>query len=1065
MAKNATKWLPLFKRYIKAIRIISKHAESDPDGTGIELKLWTSQTRVLEQICDGLENGIHVFYILKSRQLGITTITLAITLFWLALHPNTIGIFVSENDQSSNKNRTTIRKYVASLASFMGKSFSIARDNRFGFEFSNGSRLDMRVAGKSKVNWGEGEGYIVGHLCVAKGTPVVLEHGRIKAIEEVVVGDRVLTHTGASANVIDVMGQPNHNGPMMRITPWLGQQVTCSPDHTIPTQRGIIEARELRSTDRLVMPLRMITDDVKEVVIPIQPGRSGRYEVGSDGRFAKSGQGLEVREREPWVNVVSPGSGATIPLTEEIGFAIGYYLAEGSIVWQSGTRIPAGITFTRHRTEKDFADRAIDALSPFITGKRRLTDRKGSLTSQDSIYGTPLAKWVNDHFGSTDEKFIPDEVFSWGEDFCRGLLCGILSGDGSKTEAFAQGYATNTMVMPSTRPSLSMQVRDIAAALGYGWGAIRYKAAGQHYSRNCKADWRLMWFGAAAAGLRELIGLPVQPGGHKLGEKYIVQDGSIYMKIRKIEYGFDEPEMWDISVDHPDHTFRTPWFAIGNTEVQRYGKEEGLESFRHAMAPDNPRSLYIYEGTAAGDNHWKDMVETAQADEFSSRFLFVGWWSHDRQKIRMSDPKWKAFGVQPPSPEENDLIAEVRQEYNYEISMEQLAWYRWQQTIPGSSEDSLAQNQPWTARMAFVQSGTSFFQNRLILKRKEEIHEANDKTEGGGIEDGGFGFKVYQFYLADEYHLSKVEPITTAIPKEQIQLRVWELPNPEGIYVIGVDPAGGRSEENNSHCCSVWRCFADKMVQVAEWADSLPETRHCAWVTAYLAGQYQNCRINIDLTGGIGSAIMQAFDDLRARMRSDLYQEEVRKYAEKQMAENALRREAETGERPTLGHNGGPKWEFDDFLPAASWYLYRRIDSPGPGFMFNTKLGTDLKFRMMNILRDSWVTNLLEIRSIPLLDEMEDVVQTRGDIGASAPGRKRDDRTFAMALANQTWIENLRGGLISQGITWEGTKLKESGEISPLADRLNRRVFSILKAFDEAADLPPPKTFFEQRGL
>jgi len=674
MAKSATKWLPLFRKYVKALRIISKHAESDPDGEGIELKLWTSQTRVLEQICDGLENGIHVFYVLKSRQLGVTTITLAITLFWLAYHANTIGIFVSENDQSSNKNRTTIRKYVASLAPFMGKSFSVVRDNRFGFEFSNGSRLDMRVAGKSKVNWGEGEGYIVGHL----------------------------------------------------------------------------------------------------------------------------------------------------------------------------------------------------------------------------------------------------------------------------------------------------------------------------------------------------------------------------------------------------------------TEVQRFGKEEGLESFRHAMAPDNPRSLYIFEGTAAGPNHWKDMCEAAQADEFSSRFMFVGWWSHDRQKIRMSDPKFKKFGTYEPTPEENELISQVREQYNYEVTMEQLAWYRWQQTIPGSSEGSLDQNQPWTAEMAFVQSGVSFFQNRLLAQRRQFIIDANDelakRQEAEGkeidpsVENGGFGYKVYQFYLADEFHLCRVEEVDYAIPADQIKLRVWEKPHPEGIYVIGVDPAGGRSEDSNNHCVSVWRVFADKLVQVAEWADSIPETRHCAWVTAYMAGQYQNCRINIDLTGGIGAAVMQAFDDLRVRMRSEMYQDEIRKLAEKEMAENRSRREAE-GKLPSIGHNQGPKWELDDFLPAANWHLYRRIDSPGPGFAYNTNLNVGLKFRMMNILRDSWVTNLIEVRSIPLLDEMANVVQTRGDIGASAPGRQRDDRTFGMALANWTWVENLRSGLISQGLTWDGARKKESGEISPLADQLNRRVFSILRAADEMADLPPPRTFFEQRGL
>jgi hypothetical protein len=664
VAKSATKWLPLFRRYLKSLRIQSKHAVSDPDGTGIELKLWTSQSRVLEQICDGLENGIHIFYILKSRQLGVTTITLAITLFWLALHPNTIGCLVSDSDKNSAKGRETIRRYVESLASFMGKSFAIQRDNKFGFVFSNGSRLDMLVAGKSKVNWGEGEGYIMGHL----------------------------------------------------------------------------------------------------------------------------------------------------------------------------------------------------------------------------------------------------------------------------------------------------------------------------------------------------------------------------------------------------------------TEVASFGKEEGLESFRHAMAPENPRALYVFESTAHGPNHWKDMWDAARQDEFSSRCIFVGWWSHDLQRIRMSDPKWKKFGTYEPTPEENDLISQVRIQYGYEIKMEQLAWYRWQQTMPNSGEGGMDQNQPYTEDQCFVQSGVSFFQNRLVAQRREQIIDANEESNGGGIEDGGYGYKVYQFYLADEFHLCKMEAIDHPLPMDQIKLRVWEKPHPEGLYAIGVDPAGGRSEDSNAHCASVWRLFADKIVQVAEWADSIPETRHCAWVTAYLAGQYQNCRINIDLTGGIGSAVMQAFEDLRTRMRSEMYQQEIAKLAEKEMAENRARREAE-GIAPGIGHNGGSRWEFDDFLPAANWHLYRRIDSPGPGFMYNTKLGVDLKFKMMNVLRDSWVTNLIEIRSIPLLDEMVNVVQTRGDIGASAPGRQRDDRTFAMALANWTWVENLRSGLISQGITWDGARKKESGEVSPLADQLNRRVFSILKAINDAEDMPPPRTFWDSRGL
>ena len=1059
MAKQP-KWLPLFRKFIKSLRIQSKHAVDD-DGDGIELKMWTSQTRVLEQICQGLDDGKHQFYVLKSRQLGVTTITVAITLFWLALHPNTIGCIVSDSDKNASKNRETVRRYLKSLAAFMGKSFSITRDNRFGFTFSNGSRLDMLVAGKSKVNWGEGEGYVVGHLCVAKGTPVVIENGSIKPIEDITIGDKVLTHTGAQATVIDVMGQPNHKGPMMRITPWNGQPLTCSLDHTIPTHRGTIEARDLRPTDKLIMPVRKITHTRHQDTLPENKGRSGEYYVDAEGRFVDGKvDGAIKRVRARWQTTISPASGKTIEFTEELGFSIGYYLAEGYLIKQQHTGTPTGITFTRHRDEIKYADRAIAAIAKFTTGTRKTVDRKDCLSSCDTVYGAELCKWIDENFGSLENKRIPDWVFEAGEPFCRGILCGLLCGDGSKTVTKAQQYKLNTMVMPTTRASLAMQSRDIAASLGYGWGAIRYEAGGDKYGRICKPIWRVMWAGSAAANLRQLVGLPVVLSGHKSGEKYTIADGLVFIKIRKIEYDIPEPEMWDISVDHKDHTFRTPHMGIGNTEVASYGKAEGIESFRHAMAPNNPRALYIFESTAHGPNHWKDMWESAKEDEYSSVAIFVGWWSHDLQRIKMTDKRFAAFGTSPPTPEENDKLKAVKDKYDYEITMEQLAWYRWQQTLPNSNETDMDQNQPWVDSDAFIQSGLSFFQPRRLLEARERITSAPDAL----VEDGGFGFWGYTFYLADEYYMSKVEEATS---KEAIKLRVWEKPHKDGLYVIGVDVAGGRSEDSNMHSCSVWRVYADKMVQVAEWADSIPETRHCAWVTAYIAGQYANCRINIDMTGGIGIAVMQAFEDLRSRMRSDMYGDKMKAAMAAARMERDAKREAEglppLRDLPTNGFGGN--FAFDDFLSSSNWYLYRRVDSPGPGFMYNTVMSYKLKFHMMNSLRDSWVTNLLEIRSVPLLDEMANVEQSRSDIGASAPGRMRDDRTFAMALANMTWTENLRGGLIAQGVTWEGSKAKEAGSISPVAETLNRRIYSILRAADEDRDAPPPLTFFEQRGF
>jgi hypothetical protein len=629
MAKTTKGWLPIFRKYLKHARIQSKHAESDPDGTGSPLELWTSQTRAMTDILNGLDDGKHVFYILKSRQLGVTTITLLILIFWLALHPNTIACLVTDDEKNARKNRATIEFYLKSLAPFMGNSFhTVKPTNRGVITFSNGSRLDLLVAGKSKENWGEGEGYLAALL----------------------------------------------------------------------------------------------------------------------------------------------------------------------------------------------------------------------------------------------------------------------------------------------------------------------------------------------------------------------------------------------------------------TEVSAYGKVEGLESFRHAMAPDNPRALYIYESTAKSMNHWKDMWEAAREDEFSSVCIFVGWWANDLQRIGIRDRRYKAFGSLPPTPDEQVLIDAVKDQYDFDITMEQLAWYRWQQTVPSSGGMDMDQNQAWTESQCFIQSGISFFQVRLVMKRREEITSA----EPAIVSDGGFSYEGYTFYLGDDYHLSKVEKLDPEKhTSADVKLRVWERPDPNGYYVIGCDPAYGRSELNDNHGIQVCRAFGDKLVQVAEWADNIPDTRHCAWVLAYLAGQYANCRINIDMTGGPGMAVMQQVDDLRIRMRSE-------EYAKK--AEG-----------------------FEDFMGAASWYLYRRVDSPGPGFVYNSKIGRDLKFRWMNILRDSWVTNLLELRSVPLLDEMAIIRQEDSNIGASAPGRQRDDRTFAMMLATVTWVENLRNGLIANGVTWD--RNMPAAPPSPIAESLNRRIYSILRAQAENDDAPPARDFWAQRGI
>ena len=77
MAPRARKWLKLLEEFVAELRIKSKEIVST-DERGAKLELWESQRRFLQAIGQGLDDDVHSFNCLKSRQLGATTISLAI---------------------------------------------------------------------------------------------------------------------------------------------------------------------------------------------------------------------------------------------------------------------------------------------------------------------------------------------------------------------------------------------------------------------------------------------------------------------------------------------------------------------------------------------------------------------------------------------------------------------------------------------------------------------------------------------------------------------------------------------------------------------------------------------------------------------------------------------------------------------------------------------------------------------------------------------------------------------------------------------------------------------------
>jgi hypothetical protein len=115
-----------------------------------------TQTYVMNEVKKGLEEDVHFFVILKGRQLGITTISLALDLYWHFTHPGLQGTLTTDTEENRDMFRSTLAMYMEGLP----KEYRIPllAHNRNQLSLKNRSRLFYQVAGlRAKGSLGRGK--------------------------------------------------------------------------------------------------------------------------------------------------------------------------------------------------------------------------------------------------------------------------------------------------------------------------------------------------------------------------------------------------------------------------------------------------------------------------------------------------------------------------------------------------------------------------------------------------------------------------------------------------------------------------------------------------------------------------------------------------------------------------------------------------------------------------------------------------------------------------------------------------------------------------------------------
>ena len=385
---------------------------------------------------------------------------------------------------------------------------------------------------------------------------------------------------------------------------------------------------------------------------------------------------------------------------------------------------------------------------------------------------------------------------------------------------------------------------------------------------------------------------------------------------------------------------------LHGTETSSWGDEEGLASLLASLAETNPDRLYMFESTARGFNMFHDMYVTAKRAK-TQRAIFCGWW---RNEFYAADPEsavYKTYWDGRLTPEEREWTREIKKLYGFEINSRQMAWWRWK-LAEGIRDDALMyQEFPPTEDYAFVMTGTSFFSNaRCTDAVKDAKKEVPD---------------YYRYVMGATF-------VDTEVVKSQERLatlKVWEEPVDTAYYVIGADPAYGSSDWADRFCISVYRCYADGMEQVAEFATSELNTYQFAWVIAHLAGAYKNSILNLEVNGP-GQAVINELRNLKRQAAS----------------------------------LGGPQGkDLMNVLGHMQNYMWRKNDNLGGITNSIGWLTTGpSKERMLNYMKDYFERGMLRVRSLELIDEMKSIVRDGGSIQAG--GRGKDDRVIATGLAD-----------------------------------------------------------------
>ena len=456
-----------------------------------------------------------------------------------------------------------------------------------------------------------GRGYTLNYcLCVSGETEVLTPNGYSKKISEIKKKDLVINGNGLKTTVKKIWKKENHE-KLRRIYLSTDFSFKATEDHDVLSfsEKGPIwkKIKDLTTDDYLAYPITPISSDVKTIKIEDVT----RHDRGGNTKKIKM----------------------EIDINRAFGLFCGWYLAEGSCennnIWG-----PNRISISINKKEVSHViDIIKSSILPYISSYT-LTYSNDSDRAVIRIHGRNFTNFLIQKFGRISiEKKIPDEIWSWGKDFCEGLIFGLFCGDGCFKNI-------DNVVLTSTTQSIIYQVKKLLVSLEIGMPSV-WKKKSFRYGKQCRDRFDLVLSGVFNRNFRQKFNLPIKDVTRSYKTIFKKDDKYYYHKIKKINITEVESFVYDMMVESEDHSFCLPTNIIKNcTEIPFWDNTEEKMVTLEASVPVNGKIIIESSPGAVGDYFHRMWV----SDNDYIKKEYGWWWDYSEKEIetirkRMANPR------------------------------------------------------------------------------------------------------------------------------------------------------------------------------------------------------------------------------------------------------------------------------------------------------------------------------------------------------------------------------------------------------------------------------------------